>query len=144
MVLTSIFIIIAVGILAFSIIARPFHEGIEENNNDQQVIDRELAALDLRCKTWLHDLELEFSSGKLDEGDYQQQKNLLEKEIQHLEDRLVRIQEEKLETSEKELETLISGRRMERVERSAGFCVQCGAPLQQSDKFCSNCGMKLE
>lgn len=144
MVLTSIFIVIAVGILAFTIIARPFHEGVEDINTEQAVIDQELAVLDVRCKTWLRDLEFEFSSGKMDEADYQQQKALLEKEIQHIEDRFARIWTEKLESSEKELETLISGRRMQRVERSAGFCVQCGSPLQQSDKFCSNCGMKLE
>jgi NADH pyrophosphatase NudC (nudix superfamily) len=144
MVLTSIFIVIAVGLLAFTIIARPFHEGVEDINTEQAVIDQELAALDVRCKTWLRDLELEFSSGKMDEVDYQQQKALLEKEIHHIEDRFARIRTEKLASSEKELETLISGRRMQRMERSAGFCVQCGAPLQQSDKFCSNCGMKLE
>jgi hypothetical protein len=43
-----------------------------------------------------------------------------------------------------EIESLISSRRMERIERSAGFCVKCGSPLQRSDLFCPGCGLKLK
>jgi ribosomal protein S27AE len=39
-----------------------------------------------------------------------------------------------------ELETMIANRRRARVERSGGFCPQCGNPVQQSDRFCPKCG----
>lgn len=41
-----------------------------------------------------------------------------------------------------DLETLIANRRRERTEKAAGFCPQCGAPLQKSDRFCPKCGAK--
>jgi hypothetical protein len=41
-----------------------------------------------------------------------------------------------------DLEALIAARRRERTEKAAGFCSQCGSPLQQSDHFCPKCGAK--
>jgi len=41
------------------------------------------------------------------------------------------------------LEVLIASRRRERSEKSAGFCPQCGWPVQQSDRFCPKCGATL-
>jgi len=41
------------------------------------------------------------------------------------------------------LEVLIASRRRERSEKSAGFCPQCGRPVQQSDRFCPKCGTTL-
>ena len=41
------------------------------------------------------------------------------------------------------LEALIATRRRERKEKSAGFCPQCGDPVQKSDRFCPKCGAKL-
>ena len=40
------------------------------------------------------------------------------------------------------IEDLITKRRMQRAERSVGFCAHCGNPIQRSDKFCPKCGMK--
>lgn len=144
MMLISIFIVIAVGLLAFSIISRPFHEGVEEVNADVLLRDEEMITLETKCRSWLRDLESEFHNGKMDQQDYQRQKAVLEKQVDHIESRLAEIRSEKLQNGERGLEELINGRRMERVERSAGFCVRCGAPLQQSDKFCSSCGMQLK
>ena len=42
-----------------------------------------------------------------------------------------------------ELEALIANRRRKRNGKSAGFCPQCGNPVQQSDQFCSKCGNTL-
>ena len=39
-----------------------------------------------------------------------------------------------------DLEAKIAERRRNRKERAAGFCHQCGSPLQQSDRFCPRCG----
>jgi hypothetical protein len=42
-----------------------------------------------------------------------------------------------------DIEKMIDERRMERAERSAGFCSRCGSPIQQSDIFCPGCGEKV-
>ena len=39
-----------------------------------------------------------------------------------------------------ELEAQIAARRRSRQEKSAGFCPNCGKPVQKSDQFCSRCG----
>jgi rubrerythrin len=41
-----------------------------------------------------------------------------------------------------DLEKLLADRRRERREKSAGFCPQCGGPMQKSDRFCPKCGAK--
>jgi hypothetical protein len=42
-----------------------------------------------------------------------------------------------------ELEVMLANRRRARQEKSAGFCHQCGGPLQKSDQFCPKCGASL-
>lgn len=42
-----------------------------------------------------------------------------------------------------DLEALIANRRRQRNERSAGFCSQCGGPVQKSDLFCPKCGNRV-
>jgi hypothetical protein len=42
-----------------------------------------------------------------------------------------------------ELETLLAARRRARQDKSAGFCPQCGRPVQKSDLFCPKCGKAL-
>jgi NADH pyrophosphatase NudC (nudix superfamily) len=42
-----------------------------------------------------------------------------------------------------EMEALIAARRRERSEKAAGFCPQCGKPIQLSDRFCPRCGAPL-
>lgn len=42
-----------------------------------------------------------------------------------------------------DLEALIANRRRDRKEKSAGFCPQCGDPVQKSDRFCPKCGNRL-
>jgi hypothetical protein len=39
-----------------------------------------------------------------------------------------------------EIEAMIAARRRGRAEKAAGFCANCGQPLQKSDKFCARCG----
>ncbi len=41
------------------------------------------------------------------------------------------------------LEARIAARRRERQEKAAGFCPQCGHPVQKSDLFCPKCGVRL-
>jgi len=42
-----------------------------------------------------------------------------------------------------ELEVIIANRRRERSEKAAGFCPQCGNPVQKSDRFCPKCGVTI-
>ena len=42
-----------------------------------------------------------------------------------------------------ELEKLLADRRRVRREKAAGFCPQCGGPMQKSDRFCPKCGAKI-
>lgn len=43
-----------------------------------------------------------------------------------------------------EIEVMLARRRRARKVKSAGFCAQCGHPLQSNDKFCSNCGKPVK
>jgi hypothetical protein len=40
------------------------------------------------------------------------------------------------------IEAILSDRRRVRQEKAAGFCPQCGGPVQKSDRFCPKCGAK--
>lgn len=42
-----------------------------------------------------------------------------------------------------DLEAVIASRRREHKEKAAGFCPQCGRPVQKSDRFCPKCGATL-
>jgi hypothetical protein len=42
-----------------------------------------------------------------------------------------------------ELEAQLAARRRARQDKSAGFCPQCGRPVQKSDRFCPKCGNPL-
>jgi hypothetical protein len=46
-------------------------------------------------------------------------------------------------TVDDELERMLASRRRARQEKSAGFCPQCGGPVQKSDRFCPKCGHTL-
>jgi len=48
-----------------------------------------------------------------------------------------------LPAADDELEVLIANRRRTRLDKSAGFCPQCGRPVQKSDRFCPKCGKAL-
>lgn len=42
-----------------------------------------------------------------------------------------------------DLEVALAQRRRQRQEKAAGFCPQCGGPVQKSDHFCPKCGKVL-
>lgn len=46
--------------------------------------------------------------------------------------------------AEDDLEVLLANRRRQRQEKAAGFCPQCGGPLQLSDHFCPKCGCAVK
>jgi hypothetical protein len=48
------------------------------------------------------------------------------------------------EGADDDLEVLIASRRRAREGKSAGFCPQCGGPLQKADRFCPKCGATVK
>ena len=42
-----------------------------------------------------------------------------------------------------EVEVQLANRKRTRQDKSAGFCPQCGRPVQKSDRFCPKCGYAL-
>lgn len=42
-----------------------------------------------------------------------------------------------------DLEALIARRKAQRKAKPAGFCPQCGRPVQKTDRFCPSCGQAL-
>ncbi len=142
MVLLSVFIVLAVGILSFAAITSVFSpEGQKELSGG---VDAS-ALLDKNYQqkiNWLRDLESDRAAGKIDEADYSEQKGFLEQEALAL----LAQKEARLKAinagDQKDVEELIQDRRLERLERSAGFCSKCGQPLQRSDQFCPSCGNK--
>ena len=45
--------------------------------------------------------------------------------------------------AEDDVEIQLAKRRRARQDKSAGFCPQCGRPIQKSDRFCPNCGFAI-
>ncbi len=145
MVITFVFILLAVGILTFAVITQPFYEvSRNETKTKEGLTDPTSVIAYEKHQDWLRDLDIEFSAGKISAQDYQAQKKLLSAEIIRLEQQVQPAEVLPAGSGDVEIESLISSRRMERVERSAGFCVKCGSPLQRSDLFCPGCGLKLK
>lgn len=145
MVFGSLFIILAVGILAFAFITSGFYRvSTQKQIKEEQISDNELQDHYQQKLQWLRELEFEFKAEKIDAKDYERQKITLQAEAVETLKRIETLSNQPAENDSKKVEGLITDRRMERDERSAGFCVKCGRPIQSSDQFCPNCGMKRD
>lgn len=49
-----------------------------------------------------------------------------------------------VQEADDDIEVMIASRRRARNGKSAGFCPQCGGPLQKSDRFCPKCGSTVQ
>ena len=145
MVFGSILLIIAVGVLVIALITRPFSGMISSaDRDDTQPMSDEITNRYKQKLQWLRDLEIELQAGKVDLEDYSRQKAALQTEAIVLLNELEQSPTQPDSVGTELLEHMITDRRMERSERSAGFCVKCGGPVQRSDQFCPICGMKLQ
>ena len=151
MVLTTIFITLAVGVLAFAVITQPLYDVSTSEKKAEDLSSpaglpsvENLLAAHQKYTIWLQDLEIEHSAGKIDQQDFMRQRDILQQEDKELLNQLSELDRSTVGEGGQQIERLILNRRMERVERSAGFCVKCGSPLQRSDQFCPNCGLKLK
>jgi hypothetical protein len=94
-----------------------------------------------RLRGQLHDLEMEFSTGKLAEIEYTTQRERREAELATVEDALDEAAIDEAEPfADDELEALIAARR----EALAGSsCPTCAAATEPEDRFCRACGADL-
>jgi rRNA maturation endonuclease Nob1 len=145
MLLTSVFVIIAIGVLAFAVITRPLYDVTAMQSELVEPATKESLMDDYdRHLAWMRDLDIELSAAKIDLADYTRQKAELQTESENLLSSVNLLENQREKAGGEVIEHMITDRRLERVERSAGFCVKCGRPLQRSDLFCPNCGMKLK
>jgi hypothetical protein len=145
MVLTSLFVILAIGVLAYAVITQPFYgERLQGEHVDGSAKKLECVLRLQQRQSWLQDLETAFASGQLEEADYAHQRGQISQEVEQSRAELTSLEHEFPAEGQEVIESMISYRRQQRAERSAGFCVKCGAPLQMSDQFCPKCGLKLK
>ncbi len=159
----SIFLILALLVLVALFVMRPF---ITRNSrvvtSDEHEISSLLAEREGILRA-LQELDFDYTLQKIPEEEYPQQRQALllrgaeilrrldalqlaqGQETVSAEDRLeaaiaARRRAIKGNDANDPLEAAIAARRRAHSEKAAGFCAQCGAPLQRSDKFCPKCG----
>ncbi len=169
----SILVLLALLIMVGVYVARPIVEkqavAITE---EEQILSTVMAARDQILDT-LQELDFDYQLGKIPEEEYPAQRARLLEQGAAILQQLDAIQgvpgvqddvekaiaarraslaqaanggpnsRRHLKAPDDDIETLIAARRRERHEKSAGFCPQCGHPVQKSDKFCSKCGHTL-
>ena len=166
--LTAIFFSLAVLILVGLYLYAPFMERRARRVTEEE---HELSALMAerdRVINSLQELDFDFKLGKIPEDDYPVQRStLLQKgadilrkidslapqttSAQDTEARLERAIAArradaalaKVEVTDDDLESMISSRRKQRPNKSAGFCPKCGKPVMVTDRFCPSCGKSL-
>ena len=170
----SIFLILALLILVVLFISRPFFERKATSVSQEEHELSSLLAERDRTINALRELEFDNALGKIPEEDYPAQRaalvqhgaeilrqlDMLQKQTisEPAEDRLeaalaarriatqvaVPTNGKGVQLADDDMETIIASRRRARQEKSAGFCHNCGGPLQKSDRFCPKCGTQIE
>ena len=166
--LTAIFFSLALLILVGMYLYAPFMERRARSVTEEE---HELSALMAerdRVINSLQELDFDFKLGKIPEDDYPVQRtSLLQKgadilrkidtlapqttSAQDTETRLERAIAARradaplarVEVTDDDLESMISSRRKNRTNKSAGFCPKCGKPVMVTDRFCPSCGKSL-
>ncbi len=158
----SIFLILSLAILVALFVARPFIEARRRlSTQEEHEISSLLAERETVLRA-LQELDFDYDLGKIPEEEYPQQRQALLARGAEVLRRLDELQkaspadaaEDRLEAAiaarraarlgevspDDPVEAAIAARKRQRQEKAAGFCTQCGAPLQRSDKFCPRCG----
>jgi len=129
---------IAFGLLLTSVylIARPYLIPQLAVTDEAQLREEQA-----RLRGQLHDLEMEFSTGKLAEIEYTTQRELREADLAVVDEALGDFDDLEVEPfDDDELERLIAQRR----DAMAGAtCPSCGTPTDPDDRFCRSCGADL-
>ena len=156
--LGSLFLIIAIALLAGIWIIRPFFQPqagealvVDTALHPDIVIRRNLIAERERILAAIQELDSDSALGKIAPNEYTTQRNHLlvtgASVLQRLEtvESTLPPQDTSLfsPTEDSALTERLAARRAARQEPAAGFCPQCGRPVQQSDRFCARCGKTL-
>jgi rubrerythrin len=106
-------------------------------------------------------LDLDYELGKVPDIEYKEQRQGLEKKAATLATSIKKSSQEQEETREVNkqtrtqrklksptidgdpIEVLIARRKRARLERTSGFCPNCGNPFSESDKYCPKCGIEI-
>jgi rubrerythrin len=169
----SIFLLLAILILAAFFVARPFIEGrrMLAVTSEEQELSSLMAERDRLIMT-LQELDFDQTLGKIPAEDYPAMRAELMQRAADVLRKLDAFQaaqsapttdvESRIEAviaarradaaaqsvssgpeADDALEELIASRKAARKEKSAGFCPKCGKPIQRSDRFCPNCGKPI-
>ncbi len=164
----SILMIMALALLVGVYIARPFFTPVAEQPAVQPITPQEhershLLAERERLVLALRELDFDHVMGKIPESDYPTQRQALVEagvavlrklnELEPQTDAAAGQNGQRMDGSSvqatgrrgemDELEEMILQHRRNRQEKAAGFCPQCGKPVQKTDQFCSGCGTAL-
>lgn len=168
----AIFLLVSVGLLTILFVGRPFLErrrfgGLSASNRQLSALmaerDRLIGAL--------QELDFDHTLGKIPSQDYPAMRSDLLQHAAEVLRHLDELQpqavthadaESRVEAviaarradaavgngrkpviSDEDIEELVASRRSGRKEKSAGFCPNCGKPVQRSDRFCPSCGKSI-
>ena len=134
----TVFVAILLTVLTFAFIAYPLFKQrlrLADPAEDEKL--RELHSSRATTYSMLKELEFDFHSGILSEGDYRElEARYKEKAISILKDIDYL---EKGMSAEEEIERQVLELRRSRTR----LCHQCGTSYQEDDRFCSHCGNSL-
>lgn len=158
----AIFLLFITLLLVLLFVTRPFFQGqLHRKAQGSQELSFLLAERE-SLLTALQELDLDQSLGKIPSEDYPSQRKALLKKGADILRKLDAIADNpagrsgknrtqaKITTSltagvtDDDLEDMLARRRNGLKNKTAGFCPQCGNPIQQSDVFCPTCGRSLK
>ena len=147
--IVTIFVFLLILIVAIIIVSRPFF--FTSNDVEETIEGSDGSKFEEGYKQVLaqiRDLEFESGLGKVSPedheillGEYQRRAAVLLEQIEKSRAEKTPIIDE---SQIPEVEKMITDRKMQRSERSAGFCANCGNSLQKSDRFCPKCGTRTD
>ncbi len=157
--LASVFLLLAVALLAGLYVAVPFFSRLRAARTVDQAASTLMAERD-RVLAALQELDFDRTLGKISEEEYPTQREALVKRgadiLRQLDERqaakpaaeparkLAAKAAAPAASSDDDLEDLIAARRSTRKEKTGGFCPQCGTPVLASDRFCPKCGYSIK
>ena len=100
------------------------------NNHASDLIERKEAIY-----AAIKDIEFDYQMGKLSKEDYQELRQQYKQEAVHLLKKIDQKQKKVMKSDS------IGAKKK---DAQANFCWMCGTALVTSDKFCANCGEKIE
>jgi len=144
--LAALLVVLGMAILTVAYVGRPLIEG---SHREPGARERRLSSLRAeydQALSLLHELEMDFAMGKIEEADYLEQRATrlargaaVLREIDELAAAAAQAGESLVPPSapaDGDLEARVAQLR----ERAGGFCGRCGQLLLLGDRFCSRCG----